>query len=53
MKRYTVKLLKEEVEELMAIRKKRFIEVGLEGVLERKPISRKYAKKVEGKLRQN
>lgn len=97
MKRYTVKLLKEEVEELMAIIKKgshsshtfrvayvllncdegdysdkatneqinqilkvgmrtidrikkRFIEEGLEGVLERKPISREYERKMDGEV---
>ena len=97
MKRYTIKLLKEEVEELKDIIskgshsshtfrtayillncdegeysekvtneqisrvlkvgmrtidrvKKRFIEEGLEGVLERKPTSREYEKKIDGEL---
>ncbi len=97
MKRYTIKLLKEEVEELKGIIskgshsshtfrtayillncdegeysekvtneqisrvlkvgmrtidriKKRFIEEGLEGVLERKPTSREYEKKIDGEL---
>lgn len=97
MKRYTIKLTKEEVEELMGIInkgshsshtfrvayillncdegdysekvtneqiskvlkvgmrtidrvKKRFIEEGLEGVLERKPTSRVYDKKIDGEV---
>lgn len=97
MKRYTIKLLKEEVDTLQAIIhkgshsshtfrvayillncdtgeysekvtneqiskilkvgmrtidrvKKRFIEEGLEGVLERKPVSREYEKKMDGDL---
>lgn len=97
MKRYTIKLLKDEVEELMSIInkgshsshtfrvayillncdegehsekvtneqiskilkigmrtidrvKKRFIEEGLEGVLERKPTSRVYERKIDGEL---
>jgi transposase len=97
MKRYTIKLLKEEVEELMGIInkgshsshtfrvsyillncdegefsekvtneqiskvlkigmrtidrvKKRFVEEGLEGVLERKPTSRVYEKKIDGEV---
>ena len=97
MKRYTVKLMKEEVDELMSIIhkgshsshtfrvayillncdegkysdkvtnelmskvlkigmrtidriKKRFIDEGLEGVLERKPTSRTYDKKIDGEV---
>jgi transposase len=97
MKRYTIKLLKDEVDELMSIInkgshsshtfrvayillncdegefsekvtneqiskilkigmrtidrvKKRFIEEGLEGVLERKPTSRIYEKKIDGEV---